>query len=262
MNKNWICTFTKLVKRQEPEHRYPVMLPCYCFLTECICPQCWYPIVQLATVQTIHKGVGMTTWIRGSKRFLSLSSHPVLKRGCLVNQKMKKRTGDSFYLFTVWDHPQLSVPNGKDKTLRIIPAIEDQKGLFLTRLTVEFSAVTFERSRFVASWPTITNGPNESWHYMLVRRLYHLCHHSLWKRHTVGIDLHQEPTFKAMVHLMALKRVCRCPEECLMHVGHRKMLWYNHWVPPSTLERNLNPNETGSTAGRVGKLLAVLAKTW
>ena len=39
-SKNWLCTFTILAKRQEPEHRWCVTWPCCCFVPECICPRC------------------------------------------------------------------------------------------------------------------------------------------------------------------------------------------------------------------------------
>ena len=118
------------------------------------------------------------------ERILSFSSHPVLTRGCLANQKMRKSTGDSFYLSAVLDCPQCSVPKGKDMTLRIIRAIEVQKGLFLTRLTVEFSAVTFERPRFMPVGQPLLVALNESWHYMLVLWLCHLRQHpKCWSSH-------------------------------------------------------------------------------
>lgn len=57
----------------------------------------------------------------------------------------------------------------------------------LTRLTVRFSVVTFERPRFMASWPVgqpLPVAPNESRHYFLVMRLYHLCHPTCWWSHS------------------------------------------------------------------------------
>ena len=57
----------------------------------------------------------------------------------------------------------------------------------LTRLTLRFLVVTFERPRFAASWPVrqpLPVAPNKSWHYFLVMRLYHLCHPTCWWSHS------------------------------------------------------------------------------
>ena len=46
----------------------------------------------------------------------------------------------------------------KDNTLRVIPATEDRKRLFVMRLTVELWVVIFEMPRSMASWPSTTGG--------------------------------------------------------------------------------------------------------
>ena len=103
----------------------------------------------------------------------------------------------------------------------------------LTRLIVRFSVVTFERPRFMASWPVgqpLPVAPNEIRHYFLVMRLYHLCHltcwwshshtflresaytYSLWKRHKVAHWSCVMPTTKLCLANWEIGNAIRNPQ--------------------------------------------------